>query len=318
MQKKMGRTSLNIYGISETWLHLLETLGTLATGPPVGLVLFGEPGVGKRTLWRYFLELTGDLTEPLEISGDDPQGFGPWIQRVQSLKPIYVHHWDSWPEDWLKHASRWLNRSEADGQFVWGGSLTLQTSEQAMSWQERFGFSNINMFLLQVPPLRERRDDIPVLAQMILRETAQRDNHSVRGWTPEAMEYLRTYPWWGNTQELREVVNKCLLSQKKGSLIESETVFKATQKAHESTSQPEWYDRCRLFIHRMFHYLRENPAGTNSIRPWHFILDEVHNQTAKAAFHLMGGVEEDTARLLGITRRTLKRQLQRHIEKPLL
>ena len=304
-----------LMGISEPWLHLLETLATLAVAPPAGIVLCGEPGVGKTTLWRYYAGLRGDLENCVEIRGCTAEDFRRWRRAVQDQVPFYIHHWNAWTEEQLDQAARLLNHHPTWRNLPWGAGLCLATVDQGRQWWTTSPLASIPAFHLHIPPLRERVDDIPILAQAILRETADRYHRSVRGWSPEAMEHLRNHPWWGNTRELIEVTKQSVLRQSDGILVEADTVLKAIRHAQEMTQQPDWYNRARVFIARMFRYCMENPAGMRKLRPWHFILGEVRHHTARTAYLLMRDSEEDAARILGISRRTLKRYLRPPREK---
>jgi DNA-binding NtrC family response regulator len=59
---------------------------------------------------------------------------------------------------------------------------------------------------IKLPPLRERRSDIPLLANAFLREFARENRKPIKGITPEAMEMLMSYPWPGNVRELRAAI----------------------------------------------------------------------------------------------------------------
>jgi len=59
---------------------------------------------------------------------------------------------------------------------------------------------------IKLPPLRERRSDIPLLAQAFLREFARENEKKVREIAPETMEILMNYPWPGNVRELRAAI----------------------------------------------------------------------------------------------------------------
>lgn len=64
---------------------------------------------------------------------------------------------------------------------------------------------------LQMPPLRERPEDVPVLANQFLRAFAKRHGRSVSGFTPEAMARLQRYGWPGNVRELRNLVEQMVI-----------------------------------------------------------------------------------------------------------
>ncbi len=72
-------------------------------------------------------------------------------------------------------------------------------------------FYRISVVPLQVPPLRDRRDDIPLLAQHFLKLSAQRINKDVRGFTPAAMQRLMVYSWPGNVRELENAIEKAVV-----------------------------------------------------------------------------------------------------------
>jgi transcriptional regulator with PAS, ATPase and Fis domain len=72
-------------------------------------------------------------------------------------------------------------------------------------------FYRLNVINLQVPPLRERPDDIPLLAQHFLWRYATEMNKKVDSIQPEAMEALRRYPWRGNVRELENAIERAIV-----------------------------------------------------------------------------------------------------------
>ena len=72
-------------------------------------------------------------------------------------------------------------------------------------------YYRIQVVPLTIPPLRERRDDIPILAQHFLRQSTQRMNKDIRGFTPAAMQKLMLYPWPGNVRELENAIEKAVV-----------------------------------------------------------------------------------------------------------
>ena len=69
-------------------------------------------------------------------------------------------------------------------------------------------YYRISVVPLFIPPLRDRRDDIPLMAQHFLTTSAKRANKSLRGFTPAALNRLVAHPWPGNVRELENVVEK--------------------------------------------------------------------------------------------------------------
>jgi DNA-binding NtrC family response regulator len=71
-------------------------------------------------------------------------------------------------------------------------------------------YYRLNVFSIHIPPLRERRDDIPVLADHFIRNSTIAPKRSVRI-AAESMEVLRRYPWPGNVRELENVIERALI-----------------------------------------------------------------------------------------------------------
>jgi len=72
-------------------------------------------------------------------------------------------------------------------------------------------YFRLNVLGIELPPLRERRDDIPLLVEAFVREVSQRHDRAFPGISPEAMEILRSYAWPGNIRELRNLVESMVV-----------------------------------------------------------------------------------------------------------
>jgi len=72
-------------------------------------------------------------------------------------------------------------------------------------------YYRLKVVQLDVPPLRVRRSDIPMLAQTFLREYAAENDRSVQGLTEEALQYLMIYPWPGNVRELENAIERAVV-----------------------------------------------------------------------------------------------------------
>ena len=72
-------------------------------------------------------------------------------------------------------------------------------------------FHRIYVFPLQLPPLRERRDDIPALIEHFMNQVCEQNSWKPAKCTPDAVTALRTYSWPGNVRELRNMIERLLL-----------------------------------------------------------------------------------------------------------
>ncbi len=84
--------------------------------------------------------------------------------------------------------------------------------EQAVATGEFRGdlYYRLNVVTLRVPPLRERPEDIPLLAAHFVKQLAEPYGNLVKGFSPEALECLVRYDWPGNVRQLQNVVEQCV------------------------------------------------------------------------------------------------------------
>ena len=81
----------------------------------------------------------------------------------------------------------------------------------------------LNVFPIAMPPLRERKDDIPLIAEHYARQYARKLGKPIHGVSPSAMEALLAYPWPGNIRELQNVVERAvILARRRPSLRDFE------------------------------------------------------------------------------------------------
>jgi Nif-specific regulatory protein len=91
-------------------------------------------------------------------------------------------------------------------------SATNQPLEQALQAGNfrRDLFFRLQVVEIRVPPLRERRSDIPLLAEHFLRRFVRETGRKIRGLTPAALKKMQDYHWPGNVRELRNVVERAV------------------------------------------------------------------------------------------------------------
>jgi two-component system response regulator GlrR len=84
----------------------------------------------------------------------------------------------------------------------------LETSIQEGTFRADL-YYRLNVVALQIPPLRERREDIPLLANHFLKRLAEKYHRRINAYTPDALKLLVSYDWPGNVRQLINVVEQC-------------------------------------------------------------------------------------------------------------
>ena len=149
-------------------------------------------------------------------------------------------------------------------------------------------FYRLNVFPIKLPPLRERPDDIPVLAEAFLRDAAARNGRTVTAIAPAALQRLQGYAWPGNVRELRNVIERAVL------LVDGDTI--------ETPHLPEGLSVTDATSEAV-------PALT---LPFGITLDEAEKALILQSLQLTGNNKTRAAAILGINVKTLHNKLTRY------
>ena len=144
-------------------------------------------------------------------------------------------------------------------------------------------FYRMNTATLTIPPLRERREDIPLLVEHFLAVFSKQFGKPVRMISREAMSFLMAHPWEGNVRELRNLVERAVAVSRRRVLTRRDLRLPAPRRA--SGDAPELA-----------------PAELIS-------LDELERRQIRKVLEMTGGNREQAARALGVSRSTLYRRL---------
>jgi two-component system response regulator AtoC len=145
-------------------------------------------------------------------------------------------------------------------------------------------YYRLSVVTLVLPPLRERRDDIPLLAEFFLRKFAQEAAKRVERLAPETLALLTAYPWPGNVRELEHAIERAVILTQNPTLLPSDL-------------PPE---------------LQAPPGGRPAPEALVVPLREVERRHLLFALERAQGNRKRAAEWLGITRRTLYRMAARH------
>jgi two-component system response regulator HydG len=144
-------------------------------------------------------------------------------------------------------------------------------------------YYRLNVVHIDIPPLRERRDDIPLLADHLLKKYAARMQKKVTGIAPVAMEQLLAHSWPGNVRELENTMQRALAIAG-GEVIESFQLFHVGVPATGKSTGPS------VTV----------PIGAT--------LAEAEEVLIRETLKLVAGDKEKAAKMLGVSSRTLYRR----------
>ena len=210
-------------------------------------------------------------------------------------------------------------------------------------------YYRLRVVVIPTPPLRERLEDLPILAQTFLERENRRHGLSVRGFTREALQAMSRYPWPGNIRELRNLVSSLVVMKQRG-LIGLEDLPAEILQAGDVARQarlpvpvgdlPEQVDGRLLMatlmdLRREIREIRELLAGRAPVGGHPLggpVVDTIageggrqvapvteagdlrtaERQLIEAALRATGGHRRAAAERLGISERTLYRKLKKY------
>jgi DNA-binding NtrC family response regulator len=141
----------------------------------------------------------------------------------------------------------------------------------------------INTVEIFLPPLRERQDDIPTLAEHFLKIYSQKYRKTFKGFSASAIQLLQRYNWPGNIRELQHAIERAIIMAD-GDELDS----------------------------RDFFFLSAKPMNEKIATPASFNLDEVEKTTIQRVIDKNGGNISKAAKELGLTRASLYRRLEKY------
>jgi two-component system nitrogen regulation response regulator GlnG len=163
-------------------------------------------------------------------------------------------------------------------------------------------YYRLNVYTIKLPPLRDRGDDLPLLAEHFVRRFARELGKDVRSVSPEAMEVLRRYPWPGNVRELQSVVKQALLGTT-GPVVLPEFLPPAVRREGGPAGEGAEFDFGGLTA-----YVEgQLQAGSTSLYADYQRLTDRH--LLALVLRHTGGNLSQASRTLGITRATLRTKL---------
>ncbi len=308
-----------IIGKSKKVVEILETVRKVAAMDS-SVIITGESGTGKELVARAihynsprkdgpFIKVNcGALAEGVlesELFGHERGAFTGAVKRKMGRFELADHGTLFLDEigDFSPAIQLKLLRVLQEREFERvGGTQTLQidvrlisaTNKDLRAEIDRGTFRSDLYYRLHIvpivmPPLRERREDIPMLAEHFLQKHRAGGRKTVSGFSPEALEALKAYSWPGNIRELENTVEQAYVLTD-GEIIEQKDLPLCLAQ-REATD--------------MIEYL-------TSGRSLPEVLEKVERDMIEHAFKKAHGVKAETARLLGVKPSALYYKLEKY------
>jgi len=161
-------------------------------------------------------------------------------------------------------------------------------------------FHRLNEFVISLPSLRERREDIPVLAKYFLNEANQELNKKIKGFSAEAMKSLLNYHWPGNVRELKNVIKRVVL------LVDSQYIKPTDLVLLNDTAEFKKLD-----------FQQDMDKGISLRKILKEATAQLEEEAIKRALAKAGGNKAKAAKILKITRTTLYSKMKEfRLDKP--
>ncbi|OGP35142.1 MAG: hypothetical protein A2X88_04455 [Deltaproteobacteria bacterium GWC2_65_14] len=329
--------SARIVGRSRAILEVFQNVGKVADTDATVLLL-GDRGVGKELVARCIHDLgtpdgpfvaVNSSAIPKELQEAELFGFekgsftGADAAREGKLEAaaggtLFLDEVGDLPADLQAKLLRVLQEREfvrigSNATRKFRGRVLASTNRdlRRMVADGRFRedlFDRLNVFPIRIPPLSERREDIPLLADFFLQKYCSLLSRPPRSFSREALEEISSRPWKGNVRELENFVQR-LAVLSTGKLLRKDEVARELAKGEGAVDlataplEQVIEERVREFVNR-FGKAIDSETGLHDL-----FLRQIEKPLIQVVFEATGGNQIRTAAILGINRNTLRKKL---------
>jgi len=174
-------------------------------------------------------------------------------------------------------------RLKLDIRIIASSNRDLKEAIEAGTFREDL-YYRLSVLPIHLPPLRERTQDIPLLAAHFLRKYSQKVNRPIREVSPQALKMLAAYSWPGNVRELEHTIERILILED-GEII-----------------QPE----------HLPSFISQRQGEFQVFSDGGYSLEELEKRYIQFVLRNTKGSRQDAARILGINRKTLGQKIKKY------
>jgi two-component system response regulator PilR (NtrC family) len=266
-RKGKNFVTVNCGGIPETLLE--SELFGYKKGAFTGAAIDKKGLLEVANHGTFFLDEVGELSMPMQVK----------LLRViqeKTFKPLGG-----------------INDIEVDVRFIAATNKNLEREVIERRFREDL-FFRLNVITIHIPPLRERKEDIPLLAQHFLEKYSRMQGKDIRKLSSYAMEILREYQFPGNVRELENIVERSVALERSNIILPESMTLSAFKKTQ---TQPEGLTPLGDFP----------PEGIDLDKE----LAKIESEYILKALDRAHGNRKKTADLLGINMRSLRYRLEK-------
>ena len=301
-----------LVGQTPAMLAVYKMIARLATND-VPVLLRGEPGTGRRLVAETIHDNSRRRDEPFVVLDcatlTDSSVEGVFAEQSGT---ILFANTDAMPSALQSRLARALAGQErAAGGARPGFRVLASTTKDLAELVRQRAFNSelfeiLSVITIHLPPLRERRSDIPRLLQHLVQRFNAELNRSIKGLDPRVTELLAEHPWPGNVRELQAVVKRaCILAR--GDVITSDDIRQSLAVAQRQPPLEADAELRDAVARALDVRLRASEGASSSA--FHDIVDAVEEMLVREALARTKGNQVKASDLLGVNRTTLRKKM---------
>jgi two-component system nitrogen regulation response regulator GlnG len=334
--RKRFEPGVNIVGQSSAMQRVYKTVGQVAATDATVLIQ-GESGTGKELVaktihynsprWNkpfvavHCAAIPRELLES-ELFGHEKGAFtGAVERRIGKFESadegtLFLDEIGDVPFELQTKLLRVLQEREftrvggrkplvASARIIAATNLDIEKSVREKRFREDL-YYRLKVIPISLPQLRERRGDVPLLANYFVAKTNREMGTRVSGISPEAMKKLEDYPWPGNVRELENSVIRAAVLSPGPILFPEDFAFPG-----EPVAQPQEIERLSLeeVLYRKLDDYFQRTRGVEVDNLYNLVVERVERPLIELTLKKTKGNQIHAARILGINRNTLRKKI---------
>ncbi len=332
---------LGIVGRSEAMQQVFKLIGQVAATDATALIT-GESGTGKELVARAIYHHSNRSQQPFlavncaaipeqllesELFGHERGAFtGATLQRIGKFEQcnkgtIFLDEIGDMTPATQTKILRVLQSGtfervggnqpiQVDVRVIAATNKALEQAVAAKQFREDL-FYRLNVVRIHIPPLRDRRDDIPLLVNYFLEKIAREQQRPPKSIATSVIRALEKYHWPGNVRELENAIRRAYVMAKGDAILQSDLPPEISGQSSSSASLPplpgtasnEVVNDAAAMARQLFQWAKRDPKLK--------VIPTVERELVIQALKETNNNQVHAAKLLGITRATLRKRIEK-------